>query len=77
MIPNELIDREKQGFGVPIYEWFLDKLGERARNELLDFCDLSDFLDRHEVVHLIDRREHEKIWFLLNFALWWREYIAT
>ena len=77
LIPNELIDRKKQGFGVPIYEWFLDKLGERARNELLDFCDLSDFLDRHEVVHLIDRREHEKIWSLLNFALWWREYIAT
>lgn len=73
LIPDELIDRKKQGFGVPIYEWFFDRLGEKAREELMDFCDRSDFLDKPAVMDLIDRKS-PKVWYLLNFALWWREY---
>ena len=36
VIPDELIDRPKQGFGVPVYEWFFDRLGDTARRELDD-----------------------------------------
>jgi asparagine synthase (glutamine-hydrolysing) len=75
LIPDEIIDRRKQGFGVPIQEWFLGKSGEFARRELSDFCDKTDFLDRSEVMKLIQSGRGRDVWFLLNFALWWNEFI--
>jgi asparagine synthase (glutamine-hydrolysing) len=76
IVPDELIDRPKQGFGVPVREWFTDLLGARARTELDDLCLRTDFLDHDEVVRLIDGRREREVWYLLNFALWWKEYIA-
>ena len=76
LIPDELIDRKKQGFGVPVYEWFFGRLGEQTQKELDSFCTATDFLDRAEVTRLIDQRRGPQIWYLLNFALWWKEYIA-
>ena len=76
LIPDELIDRKKQGFGVPVYEWFFDRLGEKTKHELNDFCDKTDFLDRAEVMRLIDQKAGSQVWYLLNFALWWKEFVA-
>ena len=76
VIPDELIDRPKQGFGVPVYEWFFDRLGDTARRELEDFCAQTDFLDRDEVIRLVDEQRGPEVWYLLNFALWWKEYVA-
>ncbi len=76
LIPDELIDRPKQGFGVPIYEWFFERLGERTRTELKDFCSQTDFLNWSEVARLLERGHGHQIWYLLNFSLWWKEYLA-
>jgi len=77
LIPDELIDRKKQGFGVPVYEWFLDHLGKYARAELLGFCDAADILDRSAVRQLFDRRDAPRAWYLLNLALWWKQYMQS
>lgn len=76
LIPDELIDRPKQGFGVPVAEWFHGALGERANRELESFCAATDYLDRAEVRRLLagGRRAHG--WYLLNLALWWKEFVA-
>ena len=76
LIPDELIDRKKQGFGVPVYEWFFDRLGKEAKEELNDFCHQSDFLNSEEVMHLFDNGQGTQIWYLLNFVLWFREFFA-
>ncbi len=75
LIPDELIDRKKQGFGVPVREWFFGKLGDKAQKEIRGFCNQTDFLDTNGVMHLINQGAGSEVWYLLNFAIWWKEYI--
>lgn len=77
LIPDELIDRPKQGFGVPVYEWFYDRLGDEIRQELSAFCDHADYLDRGAVMELLDQQRGPQAWYLFNFALWWKEFIGA
>jgi asparagine synthase (glutamine-hydrolysing) len=76
VIPDDIIDRRKQGFGVPIYEWFFDRFGEFAKSELSAFCEQTDFLDPAAVHRLIRSGRGRDAWILLNFALWWKEFIS-
>jgi asparagine synthase (glutamine-hydrolysing) len=77
LIPDDLINRKKQGFGVPVYEWFFQELGVFASNELNSFCEQTDFLNREAVMALLNDKRHRHLaWYLLNFALWWKEYVG-
>ena len=75
VIPDELIDRPKQGFGVPVYEWFSDRLGTQIRRDLEAFCEQTDFLDAVAVRRVLDEGYGAQAWYLNNFAMWWREFI--
>jgi asparagine synthase (glutamine-hydrolysing) len=75
VIPDELINREKQGFHVPVYEWFFDRLGDMACKNLDSFCQRTEFLDRREVSKLIEKRQWSLVWYLLNFSMWWERFI--
>jgi asparagine synthase (glutamine-hydrolysing) len=75
-IPDEIIDRPKQGFGVPVYEWLFGELGQYAREELSRFCKETDILEHAEVMRLIDSGKAKQTWNLLNFALWWKAFVC-
>ena len=76
VIPDELIDRKKQGFGVPVHEWFFDRLGAQVRRDLDEFCEHTDFLDGAAVRRVVNQGRGPQAWYLHNFAMWWKEYVA-
>ena len=76
VIPDELIDRPKQGFGVPVYEWFMGRLGDQTRATLREFMGETDFFDPKYVETLLASERGPQVWYLLNFAMWWKEFVA-
>jgi asparagine synthase (glutamine-hydrolysing) len=76
VIPDDIIDRKKQGFGVPVQEWFMGSFGHHAQEILTEFCRKTDFLDPKAVAGYIQPNHATQAWFLLNLALWWNEYVS-
>jgi asparagine synthase (glutamine-hydrolysing) len=81
LIPDEVIDRKKQGFGVPIYEWLSGALGSFARSKLDKFNGQTDFFDAAELGRVMSLSGASggnsfQAWCLLNFVIWWEQYIA-
>ena len=72
-IPDSVIDREKQGFGVPVQEWMADRLGPAMTPTIEEFCDQTDMLDRQEARRVVDAQD-PRGWYLFNLALWWKAY---
>jgi asparagine synthase (glutamine-hydrolysing) len=75
VIPDEIIDRRKQGFGVPVAEWFLRELGPVVRTTLQAFAREHPYFSPAYVDHLLQSNNATLSWFLLNFALWHRRWI--
>lgn len=75
VIPDEIIDRKKQGFAAPMQEWFTQRLNDVAYHELKTFCEATDLLDWQEVKKQLESDKRERLWPLLNVASWWKMYI--
>ena len=75
LIPDEVIDRPKQGFGVPIAEWFQSELGHMMRKKLTDFARREAIFDEQQVSQLLSRPAGALPWYLFNFVLWYESWI--
>ena len=82
LLPPEILDRRKQGFGVPIGAWFRGDLRELFHDILLSQRTRSrgyfdgGFVDRIVTEHLSGTRDHSlRLWQLLVFELWHRHYL--
>jgi asparagine synthase (glutamine-hydrolysing) len=82
IVPNEILYREKQGFGVPIGEWINIQLRDRIIGDLRDKRTLErGFFNIYYIQTLLKehssgRRDHShSLWVLWMFELWQRKYI--
>jgi asparagine synthase (glutamine-hydrolysing) len=82
LIPDEIINRRKQGFDVPINHWFRHQLRELVSDTLTEPRTTNrGYFNQKAVVALIDehnrgRRDNARhLWGLLTLELWHRAFI--
>jgi asparagine synthase (glutamine-hydrolysing) len=82
IVPNEILYREKQGFGVPINEWINSQLKEKIHTILSENKTLSrGYFDVKYIKTLLDehqtgRRDHSySLWILYVLELWHRKFV--
>ena len=82
LVPQEIINRPKQGFGMPIQEWINEQLKERIRDTLNGFRARQrdyvnpDYLNVLLEEHERGRRNHSyALWSLFMLELWHRTFV--
>src|SRR5438309_2211606 len=81
LLPRDLVDRRKQGFGVPLGVWFRGNLRELFADTLLSPASLGRghfqpaFVARLVREHLSGQRDHTlRLWQLVVFERWQQQY---
>jgi asparagine synthase (glutamine-hydrolysing) len=82
LVPSEILERPKQGFGVPLGVWFRGGLRELFADTLLSSAATGAryfqpaFIQRLLDEHLSRRRDHTlRLWQLVVFERWHSEYV--
>ena len=84
LLPPGILDRKKQGFGVPLDVWFRGRLRDvfadvlgSARTRQRGYFQPA-FIERIVQEHVSGRRDHTlRLWQLLVFELWQRHYVDS
>jgi len=82
LVPPEILNRPKQGFGIPINRWISQQLRERVRGTLTEPRTMQrGYVEPRYVNLLLDehergRRDHAtELWALFMLELWHRAFI--
>jgi asparagine synthase (glutamine-hydrolysing) len=84
MVPDEIIDRPKQGFGTPVAHWFRDRLGAHLEaatrrsgvflDGLLDGAAVRRILEAHRSGGRGVKGNHIRLWNVLSLCEWYDRY---
>ncbi|MCI0488099.1 MAG: asparagine synthase (glutamine-hydrolyzing), partial [Blastocatellia bacterium] len=81
-VPDRVLRREKKGFGTPINEWMLDRLGGFVEDSLLNsHLRRRELFDYDFIKRLLKEQSAGRIdysfflWSLLNLSLWYDHWI--
>jgi asparagine synthase (glutamine-hydrolysing) len=82
VVPDHVLKRKKKGFGAPVGEWMLDRLGgfveetvlnsPLRRRELFDYGFVRELLDEHRSGRV---NYGFFLWSLMNLSLWYERWI--
>ena len=80
-IPNDIIDRPKKGFGIPLSQWLRNELRPLC-NDLLSETSLKQhglfnagYVAQLQQEHFTGKQNHRKLlWTLMVFQQWYRHY---
>jgi asparagine synthase (glutamine-hydrolysing) len=82
LVPAEILDRPKQGFGIPIDQWINEQLRDRVRGTLTEPRTMQrGYVEPRYVNLLLDenrrgRRDHAgELWALFMLELWHRKFV--
>src|SRR2546423_1080598 len=82
LVPAEILDRPKQGFGVPIEQWINNQLRGRIRETLSETrARERGYVEPRYVQTLLDEHEHGRrdhstqLWALFMLELWHRAFV--
>ncbi|MDO9518777.1 MAG: asparagine synthase (glutamine-hydrolyzing) [Pseudohongiella sp.] len=81
ILPDELIDRRKQGFAVPLGHWFRGQLNSFVRELLLSERSLSrgifnaSYIEKIIALHDRGRPMDQHLWVLISFELWCQNFM--
>ncbi|MCZ8021374.1 MAG: asparagine synthase (glutamine-hydrolyzing) [Cyclobacteriaceae bacterium] len=84
-LPHQLFDRKKQGFSIPVFQWFKDELDQLfdqylSKNEiektgLLHYSEVESEWKKYRYYKKIGKEYNiEKMWRLLSFMIWYKKY---
>jgi asparagine synthase (glutamine-hydrolysing) len=82
-IPDEIIDRSKKGFPVPIKSWLAGPLREFARDNLLPAESACNrYMDRAAITKIVEEHgrgpdRSQEMWTLLVFEFWHRHFVEN
>ncbi|MBI4752125.1 MAG: asparagine synthase (glutamine-hydrolyzing) [Acidobacteria bacterium] len=82
ILPDNIIYRKKQGFGLPIKEWFMDGFGQELDQRILNSrLRKRNYFNYGEIEQMLAAHKAGKIdysfnlWGLLNLSLWYERWI--
>lgn len=82
-LPEQIINRKKKGFGIPVARWLVGELKSLVQEHLLDrsFIEQQGLFDYDYLVMLYNQHEQKKknnrkeLWTLLMFQLWYKNWL--
>lgn len=82
LLPNEIINKPKSGFSIPLAHWFQNELNEFLHDCLLGHRTRQRGIFQHKhVLRMVHEHEtgarlwHNRLWTLLMLELWFREFV--
>jgi asparagine synthase (glutamine-hydrolysing) len=76
LLPDEVIDRRKQGFGLPMREWLAGEFGAQLEQRVVRFARETGLFDPVGAQTLLRSATWSKAWLLYNFAVWHDRFIT-